>query len=169
MAATYLTLAECKAHLRVDFTDDDTYIGSLAEMVEVVVLNEIKGSTNGEGSVATAGSKVLTGTETNFTDFAVGDTVTVAGETTRTIDSITNDTLLTVTSNFANTTSGVTYIMHGGFPLENGDLPLPLRHAMLLMLGHFYMNREPVSVTGLIKVPQTFDFLIAPYKNWTVR
>lgn len=47
------------------------------------------------------------------------------------------------------------------------DVPAPLRAAMLLMIGHLFINREAV-VTGLraaaIEVPQTVEMLIAPYK-----
>ena len=168
MAATYLTREQCKAHLRIDYSDDDAYIDTLAELVENVVLNEIKGSIAGEGTVTTAGSTALVGDGSNFADFNVGDTITVSGETTRTIDSITDDENLTVDEAFTGSYSGLTYIMHGGFPLESGDLPLPLRQAMLLILGHFYMNRESVSVTQMTQIPYGFEFLIAPYKHYTI-
>lgn len=64
---------------------------------------------NQPGTVATAGTTTLTGTGTYFTDFAVGDTITVSGETVRTIATITSDTSLTVTVAFSNTASGKTF------------------------------------------------------------
>lgn len=64
---------------------------------------------NEEGTVATAGTTTLTGTGTFFTDYAVGDKVTVSGETVRTIATITSDTVLTVTVAFSNTASGLTF------------------------------------------------------------
>lgn len=42
--ATYVTLEQAKEHLRVDFTDDDTYIETLIDVSEVSVANEL-GST----------------------------------------------------------------------------------------------------------------------------
>lgn len=57
------------------------------------------------GTVATTGTTTLTGTSTNFNDYAVGDKVLVDGETTRTIATIISDTVLTVTLAFANTAS----------------------------------------------------------------
>jgi preprotein translocase subunit YajC len=64
---------------------------------------------NEPGTVATTGTTTLTGTGTYFTDYKVGDKVTVSGETVRTIDAITSDTVLTVSVAFANTASGLTF------------------------------------------------------------
>jgi hypothetical protein len=64
---------------------------------------------NEVGTVATAGTTTLTGTNTFFTDYRVGDQVTVSGETVRTIASITSDTSLAVTVAFSNTASGKTF------------------------------------------------------------
>lgn len=61
------------------------------------------------GTVSTTGTTTLTGTNTFFTDYKVGDQITVDGETARTIDTIVSDTSLTVTSAFANTASGKTF------------------------------------------------------------
>ena len=168
--STYVTLAHAKEHLRVDFSDDDNYIQDLCDLVEVVVLDEIAGSVAGEGTVTTAGTTALVGADSNFTDFVVGDTITVAGETTRTIATLTDDTHLTVTSAFSTTGAGKLYIMHSGFPLVGGVIPRPLYHAMLLMVGHFYMNREPVSAAiTMNEIPMSYRMLIAPYKNFTVK
>jgi len=61
------------------------------------------------GTVATTGTTTLTGTGTYFTDYRVGDTITVDGETVRTIATITSNTVLTVTVAFANTASAKTF------------------------------------------------------------
>lgn len=67
--------------------------------------------TTGPGTVATTGTAtILTGTSTLFTKmFVVGDTITVSGETVRTIAAISSDTELTVTGAFNNTASGLSY------------------------------------------------------------
>lgn len=64
---------------------------------------------NETGTVATTGTTTLTGTGTFFTDYAIGDQITVSGETVRTIDTITSDTVLTVTVAFSNTASAKTF------------------------------------------------------------
>jgi len=63
------------------------------------------------GTVATAGAVGLTGTGTAFmTELKVGDYIVVAGETVRQIDSITSDTVATVSVAFDNTASGLNVI-----------------------------------------------------------
>ena len=64
---------------------------------------------NEPGTVATTGTTTLTGTNTYFTDYRVGDKITVDGETVRTIATIVSDTSLTVTLAFSNTASSKTF------------------------------------------------------------
>ncbi len=64
---------------------------------------------NETGTVATTGTTTLTGTSTFFTDYDVGDKLTVDGETVRTIATITSNTVLTVTVAFSNTASAKTF------------------------------------------------------------
>lgn len=48
------------------------------------------------------------------------------------------------------------------------DVPAPLKAAMLLMIGHWYANREAVSIGSGIQtqvVPMAADMLIAPYRR----
>jgi len=164
--AIYLTLGDTKKHLRVDFDDDDQYIYDLCNLVEELVLTEIRGSIDGEGTVATVGTTALVGSDTNFTDYIVGDTITVEGETLRMIDTITDDTHLTVSVAFATTASGLTYVMHPGIP---DPIPAGLKQAMLLMVGHFYQIREATLIgVGCTKIPYGYEYLIAVYKNYTV-
>lgn len=52
---------------------------------------------------------------------------------------------------------------------ESDNIPIGLKHAMLLMIGHFYAVREPILIgVNAVKVPFGFEFLIAPYKNWVI-
>jgi hypothetical protein len=60
------------------------------------------------GTASTTATTTLTGTDTNFTDYKVGDLLTVLGETVRTIATISSDTSLTVTVAFSNTASDKT-------------------------------------------------------------
>lgn len=42
----------------------------------------------------------------------------------------------------------------------------PLVQAQLLLIGHFYANREAVSYGVPNKVPFGFEYLLQPYKNY---
>jgi len=75
-----------------------------------------KGSAPGvsEGTVTTNGTTTLVGTLSGFTNGAIGGTITVSGETVRTIATIIDDTHLTVTVAFSTTASGLTYLLSAG-------------------------------------------------------
>ena len=50
-----------------------------------------------------------------------------------------------------------------------GNLPLRLHQAMLLLIGHFYLIREPIIIgVSVTKIPYGFDWLIAPFKIYTI-
>jgi uncharacterized phiE125 gp8 family phage protein len=57
----------------------------------------------------------------------------------------------------------ITYV--AGYGAHGGLVPPPLRHAMKLLIGHWYENREPV-VTGTIAtdIPMTVTRLLQPYR-----
>lgn len=107
--STYITLDEAKDHLRVDFSDDDTYIQLLCDMVEELVSQEIG------ASLASSGSALV------------------------------------------------------DLEITTGVLPRNLVHAMYLMIGHFYNLRE-ATIIGVqaYKIPYGFEFLIAPYRAYTI-
>jgi uncharacterized phage protein (predicted DNA packaging) len=45
-------------------------------------------------------------------------------------------------------------------------LILPLKQAILLLVGNLYANREPVAYSTVVKIPYTFDFLINAYRKY---
>jgi len=55
-----------------------------------------------------------------------------------------------------------------GYGDNSTSVPAPIRHAMVLMIGHWYENREDTITTfqsgGLLKIPQGSEFLLSPYK-----
>lgn len=50
-----------------------------------------------------------------------------------------------------------------------GKLPPAIVHAMLLMIGNFYANREPVSFTTVAKLPLSYEYLIGLYKHYEIK
>lgn len=49
---------------------------------------------------------------------------------------------------------------------ENGDIPAPLTHAMLLLCGQYYNDRESVTHSNAVQVPLSFNYLIDLYRNY---
>ena len=55
----------------------------------------------------------------------------------------------------------------GGDPVEVSTVPASAKQALLLIIGHWFANRETV-VTGTIatEVPMAAEALLAPFKSW---
>jgi uncharacterized phiE125 gp8 family phage protein len=53
-----------------------------------------------------------------------------------------------------------------GYAEDHTGVPQPLRHALRLLLAHWYANREAVSAGDLKELPVAVDALISPYRNW---
>lgn len=50
-----------------------------------------------------------------------------------------------------------------------GNLPPAVIHAMLLMIGNLYANREPVTYGSVAKIPYSYEYLISLYKKYEVK
>lgn len=50
--------------------------------------------------------------------------------------------------------------------VDGTEIPISIKHAILLMVGNLYANREPVSFAGATVIPYTIEFLLAPYINY---
>jgi hypothetical protein len=115
---------------------------------------------NESGTVATAGTTTLTGTNTFFTDYRVGDTLVVDGETVRTIDAITSDTVLTVSVAFDNTVTANTFTR--STIIATGVEAYSLNRAFIAPA-----NRAYVSTTASTKV--YVDFITARQDDGILR
>lgn len=49
--------------------------------------------------------------------------------------------------------------------LDNGALPAPIRHAVLLLVSTWYMHRESVGAKTEI-LPHSYDYLCQLYQNY---
>lgn len=51
----------------------------------------------------------------------------------------------------------------------DGAVPAPIRHAILLMVGHLYENRMAVTAaTNMGVMPMGVDALLSPYRVWGI-
>lgn len=46
-----------------------------------------------------------------------------------------------------------------------GSVPLPIRHAILMLAAHWYQNRETAAAGGAAELPYAVSALIAPYRR----
>lgn len=49
---------------------------------------------------------------------------------------------------------------------EEGEIPKPLLHAMLLLAASFYMQRESISLSQLKEAPLNYTYLLSLYQNY---
>lgn len=49
---------------------------------------------------------------------------------------------------------------------EEGAIPQPLLHAILLFIGNMYANRESVSYAGAIEIPNSLSYILNMYRNY---
>lgn len=51
---------------------------------------------------------------------------------------------------------------------NGGELPPSLLHAMLLLLGTYYANRENISYASCVEVPKTYQYICDLYRSYGV-
>lgn len=49
---------------------------------------------------------------------------------------------------------------------NGGELPAPLRQGILLLVGQYYANREPVAFAQVREVPLAYRHLVNLYRNY---
>lgn len=175
-AAEPLTLAEAKQHLNVTITNDDGYIASLITAVR----------THLDGKDGILWRALATQTWELVLD-KFPDDILVPLPPLQSVQSITYIDDAGVDRNLAtdqytvDTVSEPGWVVAGpnGWPATGNyinavtvrfiagyeTVPQPIKAAMLLMIGHFYENREDV-VTGVTvtQLPNASEMLLAPYK-----
>ncbi|NRF91535.1 phage head-tail connector protein [Paenibacillus frigoriresistens] len=179
-----VTLEEVKAHLRVDFDDDDFYIAALIYAAREITeqktnralitqtwdyilddfpcVNEIKLRKPSLQSVTSVNYTTSDGVEhVMSTDDYIVDTKSNPGRIFLGFSKIWPPVVL-------QPASAVRIRFVAGYSSGN-EVPQALKHAMFFLIAHFYENREPISKDIVNKIPMTFDFLIGPYRVVTLQ
>ncbi|MEG9884636.1 MAG: head-tail connector protein [Hyphomicrobiales bacterium] len=61
--------------------------------------------------------------------------------------------------------NGIEIAFTAGFGPKAEDIPAPLRQAILLLVAHWFENRQPLIIDGdCVEMPLTVKALIAPYR-----
>lgn len=50
---------------------------------------------------------------------------------------------------------------------NDGHLPLPILHAMMLLVGNMYQNREGVAFASATEIPHSYEYLLSRYHDYT--
>ena len=178
--APVVSTAEAKAHLRVMHNDDDAYIDGLIAAAG----DWLFGENSWLGRAATASRWELTLREfpDGKLDIPKPPLVSVTGvfytpsnggaaqqiTVFRTIGGGGNGYILPAKGSDWPATDGEPESVRIEFTAGYTSVPASIKHAALLMIGHWYENREAVTEIKLSDLPMAVDALLYPYRNWAV-
>ena len=171
-----VTLQQAKDHLNIDFNDDDSIIELIIQTAREAVENKtgrkLITSTMGHqrdcfNSVMELPHTIQSVTEITYID-TDGVTQTLpATEYDVDVNRIPGRIMLAYDKTYPATrdeANAVTIEYVTGFGDTAQSVPSPLQHAMLLLIGHYYENREATAPININTVPMTIDFLLNPYR-----
>lgn len=49
---------------------------------------------------------------------------------------------------------------------EVGEIPQPLLHSILLIIGNLYDNRESVAYTSAVEIPNSLSYILSMYRDY---
>ncbi|RWO20666.1 head-tail connector protein [Mesorhizobium sp.] len=187
-ATPVVSLAEIKRHVRVENSDDDSYLESLVSAATGMV----------DGADGWLGRALITQTWDYALDLFPcqrSGSIAVLPIPLAPLVSVTSvaytaadgtDTPLATFRTFNATSSQPAYIVPAideTWPLTKcepesvrirfvagygaaGAVPAGIKHAIMLIAGHWYENREDVGDRALAKMPMASEALLMPYRNW---
>lgn len=176
-----VTTAEAKAHLRITTSDDDTYIGTLIAVARKHV-------------ETITGRALINQTWDYFLDnFPPGDKIVIPLPRLSSVTSVKYTDKDNVQTTLAaskyivdtNNEPGQIVLAYGeswptftqkpinaveirfvaGYGSGAANVPEGIKQAMLLLIAHWYENREPVNIGNIVtEIPETINALLWPYR-----
>lgn len=176
-----VSLSEAKAHLRVDSTDEDTLISSLIITSRLHI-------------EASLGLALISQSWSLFLDdWPDGSTVRLPMRPLQTVSAVRlyaeDESITTLPANSyyvdakgvpariarlgglgwprpQRSTNGIEIAFTAGYGSLASDVPEPIRHALLLLIAHWYERREPFEVGGsAVAIPKMVSELLMPYRE----
>ncbi|MDX2264594.1 MAG: head-tail connector protein [Hyphomicrobiales bacterium] len=175
-AAEPVSLAEAKAHLRVDGADEDALIGSLvvAARMHIEHALDLALITQSwslyldrfpDGPVELPLGPVQAVTEVRL--YAANAAVTVLTPDQYLLDAASRPARLSpigVWLQPGRAVNGVEIAFAVGYGATGAAVPQPLRQAILMLIAHWHESREAASPEEQFEAPHALDALIAPYR-----
>jgi len=177
-----ITLSEAKAHLRVEDTNDDTYITTLISVARSACENYLGYMLARNSDVnfyldqfPSSSVIVLHGVwqpgTVAISYYDTDDSVAIWSAVNYSVDQDSQPAriFLNDSSNYPNTSenipSGINIDMTNAGPADVDEIPKAIYQAMLLVIGRYYENRQDV-VTGtqVHEVPKMVGHLLNPYR-----
>lgn len=179
-AAEPISLAEAKAHLRVDAADEDALIGSLISAARLLIER-----TMGLALITQGWSYYLdhwpqsccitlplapVQAVSAITLYDADDAPTVLDAGSYAVDVVSEPARLVLQEAVPSVTTrafnGFEVAFTAGFGDAADDVPAPIRHAVTLLVAHWFERREPVVLgAGPQEVPATVAGLLQPYRR----
>ncbi len=180
--AAVVSVPEVKRHLRVDHTDDDAYISGLIAAATAWI----------DGANGWLGRAIgIQKWELQRCGFGPGCSINLPLAPLVSVEAVSYTAVAGASQTFSEyrvlgigtSGAGGIYLAAGSsWPTTSGDpdsvrieftagyeaVPAPIKHAILLMVGHYYENREAITAEKPDVLPMGVDALLMPYRIWTV-
>lgn len=184
-AAAVVTVEEAKAHLRVDEAADDSYITALvakatqaaerycdrAFIAQDWVL-ELDAFPTCTKLIKVPLPPLVSVTSLDYVDADGADQVLAPADyqvSKRSPAVIAPAPGKSWPATQAGRLDAVTIEFKAGYGNAADAVPKPIHHAILLLVAHWYENREPVNIGNIVNaLPFTVDSLLAPYRVWSL-
>jgi len=178
-----ITLAEAKAYLRVDGADDDTLIGALIATSRLHIEAALGCALITQGWSLYRDDWPLRGpvrlplSPLQSIDavrlYALDGSTTLLAQSSYQVDAIgTPPRMVRLPGSDwpkpGRPVNGIEIAFTAGYGATPSAVPAPIRHALLLLVAHWYENREPVKLIGggfkPMRIPDMVSELMLPYR-----
>ena len=180
-ATTPVTLTEVKDQLRVEHTDDDTLINRLISVA--VAYTEVQGAL-GHAMITQKWGQWVNSTPPQTVKLLLGPLIAVTAVKYYDTDGVLQTDTLSNYEIFGTEFSSTIGPKEGfawpvtqdrpdairieytiGYGSATTDIPETLRHALMMLIGHWYDNRETTMMDELSNVPYGFDALMDMHRR----
>jgi hypothetical protein len=177
-----VTLAEAKAQVRVDHSDEDSKIDAL--IAAAVSYLDGRSGVLGRCLVTQTWELTLDSFPDEEIELPIGPVQSVTSITY--VDTFGAEQTISASDYYVDTTSLSAWVVPevawpDTMPAANAvtvrfvagtssaEVPAAIKHAVLLLVAHWYENRQPIAVgLSVAAMPMAVDALIAPFRRITV-